>query len=78
MFYGIAGSIIGLLLTFLVLRPYFDTNPINFPFSDGILAVTELGALVRVAILLVITFFAGYLPAKLIVRRNTLDAILGR
>lgn len=77
-FYGVAGSTIGLLLTFLVLRPYFDANPINFPFSDGILAVTGFGAGVRVVILMVVTFFAGYLPAKLIVRRNTLDAILGR
>jgi ABC-type lipoprotein release transport system permease subunit len=46
-FYGIAGSTIGLLLTFLILRPYFDANPINFPFSDGILAVTGFGAGVR-------------------------------
>jgi diaminopimelate decarboxylase len=41
-------------------------------------AVTGFGAGVRVVILMVVTFFAGYLPAKLIVRRNTLDAILGR
>jgi ABC-type lipoprotein release transport system permease subunit len=78
MFYGIVGSAIGLLLTFGFLRPYFDANPINFPFSDGILAVTASGAGIRVAILLVVTLFAGYIPATLIVRKNTLDSILGR
>jgi len=77
-FYGIVGSCIGLLLTFGVLRPYFDAYPINFPFSDGILVATLTGAGVRVAILLAVTLIAGYVPAKLIVRKNTLDSILGR
>lgn len=77
-FYGVVGSVIGLLLTFLLLKPYFDANPIDFPFSDGILVATPLGSLVRVAILLAVTLLAGYVPAKLIVRRNTLDSILGR
>ncbi|OHA16216.1 MAG: hypothetical protein A3H57_02870 [Candidatus Taylorbacteria bacterium RIFCSPLOWO2_02_FULL_43_11] len=77
-FYGISGSIIGLILTFGVLKPYFDAYPINFPFSDGILVATASGAGIRVLILLVVTLIAGYVPAKLIVRRNTLDAILGR
>jgi len=77
-FYGALGSVIGLLLTFGFLRPFFDANPIDFPFSDGILVVTASGAAVRVAILFGVTIFAGYLPAKLIVRKNTLDSILGR
>lgn len=78
LFYGFAGSAIGLLLTFGFLKPYFAANPINFPFSDGILVATYSGSLLRVAILLVVTFLAGYIPAKLIVRKNTLDSILGR
>ncbi len=77
-FYGIIGSIIGLVLTFGFLKPYFDLNPINFPFSDGILVATPIGATIRVAILLIVTLIAGYIPAKLIVRKNTLDSILGR
>ncbi|MEI6494988.1 MAG: ABC transporter permease, partial [bacterium] len=78
LFYGLAGSAIGLFLTFGFLRPYFDANPIDFPFSDGILAATWAGAGWRVLILMFVTLLAGYIPAKLIVRRNTLDAILGR
>ncbi len=78
LFYGITGSIIGLIITFAFLKPYFDANPIDFPFSDGILAATVTGSAVRVAILLVVTLLAGFIPATLIVRRNTLDSILGR
>ena len=77
-FYGVAGSIIGLVLTFAVLKPYFNAHPIDFPFSDGILVATPEGAAVRVLILLLVTLVSGYLPAKLIVRKNTLDSILGR
>lgn len=78
LFYGITGSAIGVLLTFGFLKPYFLANPINFPFSDGILVVTPGGALIRIAILMFVTLLAGFIPAKLIVRKNTLDAILGR
>lgn len=76
--YAVIGSIIGLVLTFGLLKPYFDANPIDFPFSDGILVATPIGAAIRVAILFVVTLIAGYIPAKLIVRKNTLDSILGR
>ena len=63
---------------FLLLVPYFDQNPIDFPFSDGILAVTAAGTLTRAAILVGVTAVAGYIPSWLIVRKNTLDSILGR
>lgn len=78
LFYAVTGSVIGLLLTFGLLKPYFDIHPINFPFSDGILAATPEGAAIRVAILLFVTIVASYVPAKIIVRKNTLDSILGR
>lgn len=77
-FYGAVGSAIGVALTFGVLKPFFDKNPIDFPFSDGILVVTPEGALVRIGILMAVVLLAGYIPAWIIVRRNTLDAILGR
>lgn len=77
-FYSFTGSILGVILTFFVLVPYFDANPINFPFSDGILLVEPVGALIRFVVLFFITLFAGLVPAWLIARQNTLNAILGR
>ncbi len=77
-FYALTGAGIGIFLVFAVLRPAFYAHPIDFPFSDGILAVTWAGTLGRALVLLVATIIAGYIPARLIVRRNTLDSILGR
>ncbi len=77
-FYAIAGSAIGLLLLYGFLVPYVNAHPINFPFSDGILVATAFGTTLRIALLIVATMIAGYIPARMIVRKNTLDSILGR
>ncbi len=77
-FYGFAGTSVGVLLTFGLLRPFFDAHPIDFPFSDGILVATAAGASVRGGILMIVTLLAGYIPATIIARKNTLDSILGR
>ncbi|MFM2374316.1 MAG: hypothetical protein RLZZ234_311 [Candidatus Parcubacteria bacterium] len=77
-FYSFTGSMLGMALTFFVLVPYFDAHPINFPFSDGILLVDPIGATIRFMVLFVITLMAGLVPAWLIARQNTLNAILGR
>ncbi len=77
-FYAICGMIVGNIIVFFILKPYFDAHPINFPFSDGILVVTYTGALWRVGVLFITTLIAGFIPARLVVKQNTLDAILGR
>ena len=77
-FYAIAGSALGALLTYGFLVGYFDRNPINFPFSDGILVAEPIGTLYRFITLFVITLFAGFVPAWIIVKQNTLNSILGR
>ena len=78
LFYAVIGSAIGLLVLYAVLVPAFAAHPIDFPFSDGILVAPLTGTLVRVGLLVLTTVIAGYLPSRMIVRRNTLDSILGR
>lgn len=78
LFFAIIGSGLGLLVLYGLLVPYFATHPIDFPFSDGILVAPLYGTFLRVLILLCATLVAGYVPAKLVTRQNTLDAILGR
>ena len=78
LFYALAGTIIGIAVLYLVLVPFVDAHPINFPFSDGILVATWSGTLIRAFVLFIATVIAGYIPAKIIVKQNTLDAILGR
>lgn len=76
--YAFFGIVIGMILIFGLIKPYFTENPINFPFSDGILVATLSGTLIRSVILLVTTMIAGYIPARIVIRQNTLSAILGR
>ncbi len=78
LFYAISGSLLGTVLLYALLVPLFAKNPINFPFSDGILVAEPLGTLIRFIILLIVTLIAGFIPARMIVRKNTLDSILGR
>ena len=78
LFYAIIGSVIGLVIVYGILIPYVDANPIDFPFSDGILVAPILSTSVRVIILIVVTALAGYVPSRIIIRKNTLDSILGR
>ncbi len=77
-FYSVVGSIVGLILLYGILQPFIARHPINFPFSDGILVATLTGTSIRVGLLILATLIAGYIPARMIVRKNTLDSILGR
>lgn len=77
-FYATLGSAIGLGLLYGFLAPFIAAHPIDFPFSDGILVAPLDGTLFRVGLLILSTLIAGYIPARMIVRKNTLDSILGR
>jgi putative ABC transport system permease protein len=76
--YAILGSLLGALITYGFLLGYFERNPINFPFSDGILVAPIEETAVRFLILFGTTLVAGFIPAWMIARGNTLNAILGR
>jgi len=78
LFYATVGIALGSAVVFFILQPFIAAHPINFPFSDGILVATPSGTLLRAAILIVATAIAGYIPARIVVKQNTLDAILGR
>jgi putative ABC transport system permease protein len=77
-FYAILGAILGMLVLYGFLVPFIDKHPINFPFSDGILYAPLGGTMWRVLALFITTIIAGYIPARMIVSKNTLDSILGR
>ena len=78
MAFAVVGSLIGLSLLYFLLIPFFDANPIPFPFSDGILYVTPTGVLIQIAFLFIATFIAGLIPAHRVVRRPAIEAVRGR
>jgi len=77
-FYAACGSLIGILILYGFLEPFVSAHPIDFPFSDGILVAPVADTIFKVIILIITTIIAGYIPARMIVRKNTLDSILGR
>jgi len=77
-FYALVGIGIGLLILYGFLVPFITAHPIKFPFSDGTLVAEIPNTLARALILMVATLIAGYFPARIVVKQNTLDAILGR
>lgn len=77
-FYVVVGAIIGMGILYGVLAPYFSLNPIDFPFSDGILFLEQQTIIIQIVFLISATVIAGFVPAYIVIRGNTLDAILGR
>jgi ABC-type lipoprotein release transport system permease subunit len=78
LFYALLGSGIGMIVLYAVLVPGLAAHPLDFPFSDGILVAPAGGTIIRLCILLLVSLVAGFLPAWMIVRKNTLSSILGR
>lgn len=76
--YALLGSLLGALIIFGFLIGYFERNPIQFPFSDGILVAEPMSTFIRFLILFGVTLVAGFVPAWMIAKQNTLNAILGR
>lgn len=78
LFYALLGSLIGLVVLYGLLVPALAAHPLDFPFSDGILVAPAGGTIFRMVLLLLVSVVAGFLPAWMIVRKNTLSSILGR
>jgi putative ABC transport system permease protein len=77
-FYTLVAIGIGLIILYGYMIPYVDRHPINFAFSDGIIWVTDSYVLIRICVLLIVSIVSGLVPAYMIAKENTLNAILGR
>ena len=75
--FAVFGIVIGLSVLYFLLIPFFEANPIPFPFSDGILYVTPVGVVTQILILLVATLVAGFIPAHRVVRKPAIEAVRG-
>jgi len=78
LFYALSGILISSFIVIWFLKPWFSLHPIQFPVTEGELAVTVGGLLIRAIILTITAFISGFVPAWLVTRQHTLDAILGR
>jgi putative ABC transport system permease protein len=78
LFYVLAGSMIALVIIFVFLKPIIDAHPIDTPFAKIVLVAEPSSVAFKFILVMVVSVFAGYLPARIIVSANTLNAILGR
>jgi putative ABC transport system permease protein len=78
LFYVLVGSGFALVIIFFILKPLIDAHPIDTPFARIVLVAEPAAVLFKFVLVLVVSVFAGYLPARIIVSTNTLNAILGR
>lgn len=78
LFYAAIGSALGMGILYGFLVPYVSAHPIVLPISNAIIVAPVSGTMVRIGLIVLTTVIAGYLPSRMIVRRNTLDSILGR
>jgi len=77
-FYAVLGIGVGMAILYGFLVPFIAAHPISFPFSDGILVAEVSATFNRAFLLIAATLVAGYVPARIVVNKNTLDSILGR
>jgi ABC-type antimicrobial peptide transport system permease subunit len=78
LFYAVSGIILSSILLLGYIVPYFDIHPLVLPLGKSSLAIDLAGIMSRAAILTITAFISGFIPAWLVVKQNTLDAILGR
>jgi putative ABC transport system permease protein len=77
-FYTVVAVGLGLLILYGLMIPYINNNPIDFAFADGIIYVTDEYVALRVIVLVIVSMVSGLVPAYMIAKENTLNAILQR
>jgi ABC-type lipoprotein release transport system permease subunit len=77
-YYAVLGIVIMSIIITQFITPYFAIYPINLPLGKSSLAISLNDLLTRGIILTIASVISGFIPARMVARQNTLDAILGR
>lgn len=77
LFYATSGIVIGTLLTFFFLVPYFLKHPMQFSLGDTSLALSGKTVVSAIAGLLAAALVAGFVPSWRGAKENILKAIWG-
>ncbi len=78
LFYAAAGITIASTFILGLLKPYIDLHPLNFANISASLAIGLPEVIPNAIALMITAFISGFIPAWIVTRQNTLDAILGR
>ncbi len=77
LFYAIAAMGLGLLFIFYVLEPYIAAHPLPTTTGAVRMAISQIGLIHSILILLGAAFIGGIIPAWKAARENIIDAIWG-
>lgn len=77
-FYAVCGIVVGLVVFFAGLVPYFTAHPFSLPIADVTLDISLPQLLLRIQIIMMVAIVSGILPSIMASRMKMLDAILGR
>lgn len=78
LFYAIGGVVLSSIIILQFIVPFFELHPINIAGLDAGLAISMSDIIPRAIGLIITTLVSGFIPAWLVTKQNTLDAILGR
>lgn len=76
--YSILGILLGTLIFYAVLVPYFIAHPFDLPIAEAVLNLKPTEYIIRVEIVSWVAAFSGLLPALLVTKGKMLDAIKGK
>lgn len=78
LFYAVCGVVLSTFLIFQFIVPFFELHPINLAGLDASLVIRMSDIIPRAIGLVITALVSGFIPAWLVTRQNTLNAILGR
>lgn len=76
--YAIVGVIVGTIVFFMAIMPYFQVHPFVLPICNAVLVLGWADYIIRLEAIIWVSIFAGLIPATIVTRTKMLEAILGR
>ncbi|MFZ2226520.1 MAG: FtsX-like permease family protein [Candidatus Moraniibacteriota bacterium] len=75
LFYGILGTILGVIAVKYAIYPYFIKHPFDMPIGDVSLVFEKADLIKTIVSMIVVSFIAGLIPSIQITKKNILDSI---
>jgi putative ABC transport system permease protein len=76
--YATAGIIIGTILFYAIIMPYFQIHPFVLPICNAVLVLGWSDYIIRLETIVWVSVFAGFIPSVIVTRTKMLNAILGK
>jgi len=77
LFYAICGVGMGLMITYFIIIPYFENNPLDFPMGPVSLVATFEDHAINTFSLMTAAIIAGFIPSWQVTREDIVKAIWG-